>query len=64
MHGYLRMYWAKKMLEWTESPEKALEFAIYFNDKYSMDGRDPSGYVGPFVYLLSEIGKKSLFSVE
>ncbi len=46
MHGYMRMYWAKKILEWTESPEQALEFAIYLNDKYELDGRDPNGYVG------------------
>lgn len=46
MHGYLRMYWAKKMLEWTLSVEQALEWAIYLNDKYSLDGRDPNGYVG------------------
>lgn len=46
MHGFLRMYWAKKILEWTEVPEKALEWAIYLNDKYSLDGNDPNGYVG------------------
>lgn len=46
MHGFLRMYWAKKILEWTESPEQALKFAIYLNDYYSLDGRDPNGYVG------------------
>ena len=46
MHGYMRMYWAKKMLEWTKSPEEALEFGIYLNDKYELDGRDPNGYVG------------------
>jgi deoxyribodipyrimidine photo-lyase len=46
MHGFLRMYWAKKILEWTESPEQALEISIYLNDKYSLDGRDPNGYVG------------------
>ncbi|XP_065333593.1 deoxyribodipyrimidine photo-lyase-like [Cloeon dipterum] len=46
MHGFLRMYWAKKILEWTESPEQALEFAIHLNDKYNLDGRDPNGYVG------------------
>lgn len=40
------MYWAKKILEWAESPEKAIEIAIYLNDKYNLDGRDPSGYVG------------------
>lgn len=46
MHGFLRMYWAKKILEWTESPEQALKFAIYLNDRYNLDGRDPNGYVG------------------
>lgn len=46
MHSYLRMYWAKKILEWTNSPEEAIEFAIFLNDKYSLDGRDPNGYTG------------------
>ncbi len=46
MHGYMRMYWAKKILEWTESPEQAMEFAIYLNDRYELDGRDPNGYTG------------------
>lgn len=46
MHGFMRMYWAKKILEWTESPEEALRIAIYLNDKYELDGRDPNGYVG------------------
>lgn len=46
MHGFLRMYCAKKILEWTVSPEEALKFSIYLNDKYSLDGRDPNGYVG------------------
>ena len=46
MHGFMRMYWAKKILEWTESPEQALEIALLLNDKYSLDGNDPNGYVG------------------
>ncbi len=46
MHGYMRMYWAKKILEWTASPEEALGAAIYLNDRYELDGRDPNGYVG------------------
>jgi deoxyribodipyrimidine photo-lyase len=46
MHGYMRMYWAKKILEWTESPEKAMEIAVYLNDRYELDGRDPNGYTG------------------
>ncbi len=45
-HGYMRMYWAKKILEWTEGPEEALKIAIFLNDKYELDGRDPNGYVG------------------
>nr|CDS28155.1 deoxyribodipyrimidine photo lyase [Hymenolepis microstoma] len=47
MHGFLRMYWAKKILEWhAGGPEKALKLGIYLNDKYSLDGTDPNGYVG------------------
>lgn len=46
MHGYLRMYWAKKILEWTPDPDEAFETAIYLNDKYELDGRDPNGYAG------------------
>jgi deoxyribodipyrimidine photo-lyase len=46
MHGFLRMYWAKKILEWTESPLVALCTAQYLNDKYALDGRDPNGFVG------------------
>lgn len=46
MHGYIRMYWAKKILEWTSCPEEAIATAIYLNDKYSLDGRDPNGYTG------------------
>jgi deoxyribodipyrimidine photo-lyase len=46
MHGYMRMYWAKKILEWSKSPEEALRIAIYLNDKYEIDGRDPNGYTG------------------
>lgn len=46
MHGYLRMYWAKKILEWTRTPEEAFEIAVKLNDRYEMDGRDPNGYTG------------------
>jgi deoxyribodipyrimidine photo-lyase len=46
MHGYLRMYWAKKILEWSASPEEAMKIAIHLNDRYELDGRDPNGYVG------------------
>mmetsp|Transcript_29789 Transcript_29789/g.44478 ORF Transcript_29789/g.44478 Transcript_29789/m.44478 type:complete len:672 (-) Transcript_29789:48-2063(-) len=46
MHGFLRMYWAKKVLEWTTSPSYALATAQYFNDRYAYDGNDPNGFVG------------------
>ncbi|KAH7425094.1 hypothetical protein KP509_11G039600 [Ceratopteris richardii] len=46
MHGFMRMYWAKKILEWTRRPEEALAISIFLNDKYELDGRDPKGYVG------------------
>ncbi|MBE0583619.1 MAG: deoxyribodipyrimidine photo-lyase [Desulfofustis sp.] len=46
LHGYLRMYWAKKILEWTSEPEEALSIAITLNDRYSLDGRDANGYTG------------------
>nr|QDO16452.1 CPD photolyase [Crypthecodinium cohnii]USW07795.1 CPD photolyase [Crypthecodinium cohnii] len=46
MHGFLRMYWAKKILEWMPTPAEALAEAIRLNDRYELDGRDPNGYVG------------------
>ncbi len=46
MHSYMRMYWAKKILEWTKNSEEAIQFTIYLNDKYELDGRDPNGYTG------------------
>ena len=46
IHGYLRMYWAKKILEWTASPDEALKIAIYLNDKYAYDSPSANGYVG------------------
>jgi deoxyribodipyrimidine photo-lyase len=46
MHGYLRMYWAKKILEWSASPEEAIATALSLNDRYELDGRDPNGYAG------------------
>jgi len=46
MHGFLRMYWAKKILEWTSTPTEALRYAQYLNDKFSLDGRDPNGFCG------------------
>ena len=46
MQGYMRMYWGKKILEWSSSPRKAFDQALYLNNKYSLDGRDPNGFAG------------------
>lgn len=46
MHGYMRMYWGKKILEWTKTPQEAFKTALYLNDKYELDGRDPNGFAG------------------
>ncbi len=46
MHGYLRMYWGKKILEWSREPGEALAIANLLNDRYELDGRDPNGYAG------------------
>jgi len=46
MHNVMRMYWAKKILEWTPDVKTAVKYAVYLNDKYFLDGRDPNGYAG------------------
>jgi len=46
MHNYMRMYWAKKILEWAPAPARAFEWAVLLNDRYELDGRDPNGYAG------------------
>lgn len=46
MHGYLRMYWAKMIYAWSKNVDEAMKTAIYLNDKYELDGRDPNGYTG------------------
>ncbi len=46
MHGYMRMYWAKKILEWTPDAQTAIDYAVELNDSYNLDGYDPNGYVG------------------
>jgi deoxyribodipyrimidine photo-lyase len=46
MHNYVRMYWAKKILEWSPTPQKAHEYCVTMNDRYFLDGRDPNGYAG------------------
>ncbi|WP_018249499.1 deoxyribodipyrimidine photo-lyase [Orenia marismortui] len=46
MQGYMRMYWGKKILEWTTDPEEAFQIALYLNNKYNLDGRDPNAFAG------------------
>ncbi len=46
MHGYMRMYWGKKVIEWTRDPRKAFGILVELNDRYELDGRDPNGYAG------------------
>lgn len=46
MHGYMRMYWGKKILEWSETPEEAFRTALTLNNRYELDGRDPNSYAG------------------
>ena len=46
MHGYMRMYWGKKILEWTQNPQEGFRLALYLNNKYELDGRDPNSYAG------------------
>jgi deoxyribodipyrimidine photo-lyase len=46
MHGYMRMYWAKKIYEWSPNVTIAQKYALFLNDKYFLDGRDPNGYAG------------------
>ena len=46
IHNYMRMLWGKKVLEWSETPQQALEFLIELNNRYALDGRDPNSYSG------------------
>jgi len=46
MHGYMRMYWGKKILEWSPDVRSAFEISLYLNNRYSLDGRDPNGFAG------------------
>ena len=48
IHNYLRMLWAKKILEWAPNPQLALSYMIDLNDRFALDGRDPNSYSGVF----------------
>jgi len=51
LHNYLRMLWGKKILEWSPTPQVALEAMIELNNKYALDGQDPNSYSGIFWVL-------------
>jgi deoxyribodipyrimidine photo-lyase len=46
MHNYMRMYWGKKIIEWTKTPQEAFEIMLALNNRYELDGRDPNGFTG------------------
>jgi deoxyribodipyrimidine photo-lyase len=46
IHGYMRMYWGKKIIEWSQSPEEAFATALELNNRYGLDGFDPNSYAG------------------
>jgi len=46
MHGYMTMYWKKKIITWTSSPQEAFQLTLRLNNKYELDGRNPNGYTG------------------
>lgn len=46
MQGYMRMYWAKKILEWTAKPETAMSYALRLNNRWELDGEDANSYAG------------------
>ena len=46
MHNYMRMYWGKKILEWSPTPAEAFDRALKLNNRYQLDGRDPNGFTG------------------
>ncbi|MCX8167250.1 MAG: deoxyribodipyrimidine photo-lyase, partial [Candidatus Micrarchaeota archaeon] len=45
IHNYVRMYWGKKVLEWTDNYVTAFNYLVYLNDKYALDGSDPNSYL-------------------
>ena len=59
MHNYMRMYWGKKILEWSPDPETAFERTLHLNNKYFLDGRDPNSFANvAWVFGLHDRGWK------
>lgn len=46
MHGYMRMYWGKKILEWSRTPQEGFKIALHLNNEYELDGRDANAFAG------------------
>jgi deoxyribodipyrimidine photo-lyase len=46
MHNTMRMYWGKKLIEWSATPEEAFARALYLNNRYELDGRDANSFAG------------------
>lgn len=46
MHGYMRMYWGKMIMQWSKTPQEAFKNISFLNNKYELDGRDPSSCAG------------------
>jgi deoxyribodipyrimidine photo-lyase len=44
IHGYYRMYWGKKVIEWSRTPDGALATMIRLHGRYALDARDPNTY--------------------
>ncbi|MEM3474108.1 MAG: hypothetical protein QXQ99_01420, partial [Nitrososphaerota archaeon] len=44
IHGYYRMYWGKKIIEWSPTCQDALETMVHIHDRWALDGRDPNTY--------------------
>jgi len=59
MHNYMRMYWGKKILEWSPSPGTAFDRTLHLNNKYFLDGRDPNSYANvAWIFGLHDRGWK------
>jgi deoxyribodipyrimidine photo-lyase len=59
MHNYMRMYWGKKILEWSPDPQTAFERTLALNNRYFLDGRDPNSYANvAWVFGLHDRGWK------
>ncbi|WP_018263446.1 deoxyribodipyrimidine photo-lyase [Methylobacterium sp. WSM2598] len=64
MHNHLRMYWGKKILEWSPSPEEGFRRTLRLNNRYFLDGRDPNSFTNvAWIYGLHDPpwGRRPIF---